>query len=64
MLDDQLNPGWRRIPLNGGLSSTDPTPVQATLLLPSPMILYIPTDSPPPAIPFHLHFYHPAGVRS
>ncbi|OXG21708.1 hypothetical protein C366_01391 [Cryptococcus neoformans Tu401-1] len=61
MLDDQLNPGWRRIPLNGGLSSTDPTPVQATLLLPSPMILYIPTDSPPPAIPFHLHFYHPAG---
>ena len=31
--------------------------VEVTLLLPSPPILYIPTDQPPPPIPFHLHFH-------
>lgn len=61
MLDDRLNPGWRTIPLNGGLLPSDPTPIQACLVLPSPMILYIPVNTPPPTIPFHLHFYHPAG---
>ncbi|ORX33832.1 hypothetical protein BD324DRAFT_638806 [Kockovaella imperatae] len=62
--DDALNPGWRSIRLHGGAPSrnTDQTAaprpgVEVTLLLPSPPILFIPADQPPPPIPFHLHFH-------
>ena len=62
--DDALNPGWRTIRLNGGAptKTSDNTPntapgVEVTLLLPSPPILFIPHNTEPPPIPFHLHFH-------
>ncbi|WWC89850.1 uncharacterized protein L201_004778 [Kwoniella dendrophila CBS 6074] len=70
--DDPLNPGWRSIELNGGKPKSKselPSPLNAnsnqgpgidvTLLLPSPPILFIPSDpdSELPSFPFHLHFH-------
>jgi len=58
-----MNPGWRTIKLHGGDPSkpeTTTTPqqgVNATLLLPSPPIVYIPWSAEPPPIPFHIHFH-------
>jgi len=61
--DDAMNPGWRTIKLHGGdpaKPETTTTPqqgVSATLLLPSPPIVYIPWGADPPPIPFHIHFH-------
>lgn len=61
--NDALNPGWRTIRLTGGGPiKTTPTPepgVEVTLLLPSPPILFVPHETNPPPIPFHLHFHSP-----
>ena len=70
---DALNPGWRTIRLHGGKPNPKTTPrpetpppagsgVEATLLLPSPPILYFSQGDPPPPIPFHLHFHSPTPL--
>jgi hypothetical protein len=61
--DDAMNPGWRTIKLHGGdpanpeTTTTPQQGVNATLLLPSPPIVYIPWGAEPPPIPFHIHFH-------
>ena len=71
--NDALNPGWRTIRLHGGKPNPKTQPptetpppasagVEATLLLPSPPILYFAQGEPPPPIPFHLHFHSPTPL--
>ncbi|KAK4689759.1 hypothetical protein P7C73_g334, partial [Tremellales sp. Uapishka_1] len=61
---DALNPGWRTIKLHGGnpivkgnKTAISGPGVDATILLPSPPIVFIAHGAKPPPIPFHLHFH-------
>ncbi|WVW82768.1 hypothetical protein I302_104779 [Kwoniella bestiolae CBS 10118] len=67
--DDPLNPGWRTLELNGGKpksknnlpvpSGTEGPGIEVSLLLPSPPILFLPSQGQGdlPTFPFHLHFH-------